>query len=63
MFLENFNKFIKYYAKGRRLKLAGFVLLSLISGGMEFIGIAMVYPFTFLLINRLFSASFGESSL
>ncbi len=33
------------------LKLAGFVFLSLISGGMEFIGIAMVYPFTLLLIN------------
>lgn len=33
------------------LKIAGFAVLSFISGGMEFIGIAMVYPFTILLIQ------------
>lgn len=51
MILKNFHKFIKYYAKGRMLKIAGFAVLSFISGGMEFVGIAMVYPFTILLIK------------
>lgn len=51
MILKNFLKFIKYYANGRMLKIAGFAVLSFISGGMEFVGIAMVYPFTILLIK------------
>lgn len=51
MFIENFSKFIKYYGKGRRLKLFGFFLLSLIAGGMEFLGIALIYPFILLIIE------------
>lgn len=51
MFIENFSKFIKYYGKGRKLKLFGFFILSLIVGSMEFVGIALVYPFILLIID------------
>lgn len=49
MFIENYNKFIKYYGQGRKLKLFGFFLLSLIAGGFEFLGIALIYPFILLI--------------
>lgn len=48
---ENFFKFIKYYGKGRRIKLFGFFLLSLAAGALEFLGIALVYPFILLIIK------------
>lgn len=51
MFVENFTKFIRYYGKGRKLKLFGFFLLSLFVGAFEFIGIALIYPFILLIIN------------
>lgn len=51
MFVENFTKFMKYYGEGRRLKLSGFFLLSLIAGFMEFLGIALIYPFILLIID------------
>lgn len=50
MLLENFKKFITYYGKGRKLKLVGFFLLSLIAGLFEFVGIALIYPFIMLLV-------------
>lgn len=49
MFIENYNKFIKYYGQGRKLKFFGFFLLSLIAGGFEFVGIALIYPFILLI--------------
>lgn len=51
MFIENFVKFIKYYGKGRKIKLIGFFLLSLIAGLFEFVGIALIYPFILLLVS------------
>ena len=48
---ENFSKFIKYYGKGRKIKLFCFFLLSLIAGGLEFLGISLVYPFILLIIK------------
>lgn len=51
MFIENFTKFIKYYGKGRKLKLFCFFVMSLIAGGLEFIGIALIYPFILLIID------------
>lgn len=51
MFIENFYKFIKYYGKGRKLKLIGFFLLSLVAGTLEFVGIALIYPFILLIVN------------
>lgn len=50
MFLENFKKFIHYYGKGRYLSLCGFMGLSLIAGFMEFLGLALIYPFIMLII-------------
>lgn len=51
MLLENFNKFIKYYGPGRKLKLAGFSVLSLVAGMLEFAGIALIYPFILMIIS------------
>lgn len=51
MFVENFTKFINYYGKGRKLKLFGFFILSLINGAFEFIGIALIYPFILLIVK------------
>lgn len=51
MFLENFRKFIRYFGKRKYLQLAGFTGLSLIAGTLEFVGIALVYPFVMLIIT------------
>lgn len=51
MFVENFSNFINYYGKGRKIKLVGFFMLSFVVGLLEFIGIALVYPFILLIIN------------
>ncbi len=51
MFLENLKEFLSNYGKGRYYKLAGFTILSLIAGGLEFIGIALIYPFIMLIIQ------------
>lgn len=51
MFVENFVNFIKYYGKGRKIKLLGFFILSLIAALMEFLGIALIYPFILLIIK------------
>ena len=50
MFLENFKRFIQYYGKGRYLSLCGFIGLSLTAGFLEFIGLALIYPFIMLII-------------
>ncbi len=51
MYVENFIKFIKCYGKGRKLKLFGFFIFSLIAGALEFLGIALIYPFILLIIK------------
>lgn len=51
MFIENFTGFIKCYGKGRKLKLFGFLILSLIAGSFEFLGITLIYPFILLIIK------------
>lgn len=51
MFLENLKKFLTYYGKGRYFKLAGFAFLSFCAGALEFIGIALIYPFVLLIIQ------------
>jgi len=51
MFIGNLRKFIGYFGKGRKIRLLGFFILSLIAGFFEFIGIALVYPFVLLIIN------------
>lgn len=51
MLIENFAKFIKYYGKGRKIKLFGFFILSLVAGLLELSGIALIYPFILLMIK------------
>lgn len=51
MILENCIKFIKYFGHGKKLKLAGFSLMSLIAGALEFFGIALIYPFIIMIIK------------
>lgn len=51
MLLANLNKFIKYYGKGRKLKLTGFGILSFIAGCLEFLGVALIYPFIMFIIQ------------
>ncbi|MDR1327368.1 MAG: ABC transporter ATP-binding protein/permease [Heliobacteriaceae bacterium] len=51
MFLENFTSFIKNYGKGKYLQLAGFLAISFIAGGFEFVGIALVYPFILMIVS------------
>lgn len=51
MFLENLKKFLTYYGKNKYLKLTGFTFLSLCAGALEFIGIALIYPFIMLIIQ------------
>lgn len=51
MYLENLRNFMKYYGQTKKLKLIGFVGLSLFSGCLELIGVAMVYPFILLIIK------------
>lgn len=51
MFIENFRKFIDYFGEKRKLKFCGFIILSLIAGFLEFIGIALIYPFIILIVR------------
>lgn len=51
MFVEDFFNFIKYYGQGRKIKLFGFFILSLIAGFWEFLGIALIYPFILLIVK------------
>lgn len=51
MFVENFVNFIRCYGKGRKIKLLGFLMLSLVVGFLEFSGITLIYPFILLIIK------------
>lgn len=51
MFLENFTKFIKYYGKDKHAQIFGFLVLSFIAGFLEFIGIALIYPFILMIVQ------------
>ena len=51
MYLENVKKFIKYFGEERKFKLAGFMVLSFIAGCLEFLGIALIYPFIIMIIK------------
>lgn len=52
MYCENLIKFIKYFGKGRKIKMCGFFILSSIAAFMEFAGIALIYPVILLLVNQ-----------
>lgn len=48
--LSKFKKFLKYYAEGKGLSLVIFLFFSLITGSLEFLGVALIYPFIMLLL-------------
>ena len=48
--LSNFKKFLKYYAKDKKLSILIFLFFSLITGSLEFLGVALIYPFIMLLL-------------
>lgn len=50
MFKEFLN-FIQYYGKTKKIKIAFFILISMIAGGLEFVGIGLIYPFLIMIIN------------
>ena len=49
--IKDFLKFIEYYGKNKKLKMTFFLLISIIAGGLEFIGIGLIYPFLIMIIN------------
>ena len=51
MITENFVKFLKYFGKGKESAIVKYVFLSLVAGGFEFLGVALVYPFILLLLK------------
>ena len=51
MYIENLRKFLKYFGQGRKWKLFSFLLLSIIAGVLEFIGISLIYPFVMMIIT------------
>lgn len=51
MILENFKKFIKYFGQEKKVQLSVFVGMSLIAGLLEFLGIALIYPFILMIVS------------
>lgn len=52
MFLKTFFQFIKEYGKGYKLKFFMIALFSLLMGGFEFLGLALIFPFVMLLAGN-----------
>ncbi len=50
-YIINLKKFIKYFGDGRRFKLCLFLIMSLIAGCIEFLGVALIYPFIMMIIS------------
>lgn len=51
MILEKFKTFINNYGKDKLGNIYFFIFLSIIAGCMEFVGIALIYPFILMIIN------------
>jgi len=51
MKLNNFKKFVEYYGKDKSPQLVVFFFMSLIAGFLEFVGIALIYPFIMMIIS------------
>lgn len=52
--LKYFVDFIKYYGKNKKLKVFMFLIISILAGGLEFLGIGLIYPFLIMVINPQF---------
>lgn len=48
---KQFCDFVRYYGKDRKLKIFIFLLISVIAGCLEFVGIGLVYPFLIMIIK------------
>ena len=51
MILENFKKFIKYSGQEKWFQLTVFISMSIIAGLLEFLGIALIYPFILMIVS------------
>lgn len=51
MYLKNLKEFINNFGENKKIKIVGFITLSLISGCLELIGVALVYPFVLAIIQ------------
>ncbi len=51
--IKQFLDFIKYYGKNKKSKIMSFLMISILAGGLEFVGIGLIYPFLMMIINPL----------
>lgn len=51
--IKQFLDFIKYYGKNKKSKIISFLMISILAGGLEFVGIGLIYPFLMMIINPL----------
>ncbi len=51
MYITYLNKFLEYFGAKRKIKLLIFAIMGLIAGLLEFVGIAMIYPFVMIIVN------------
>lgn len=49
--IKDFLNFIEYYGKNKKAKILFFILISVLAGAMEFVGIGLIYPFIIMIIN------------
>lgn len=46
-----FFEFLKYFGKGKNCQIALFLLISIVAGLLEFVGIGLIYPFLMLIMK------------
>ncbi len=51
MFFSRFNRFIKYFGKGYKLKLLNILFMAFMSSLLEFLSIVLVFPFIMIMVN------------
>lgn len=49
--LKQFLDFIKFYGKNKKSKIILFLIISVFAGGLEFIGIGLIYPFLMMVVK------------
>ncbi len=48
---KDFLKFVEYYGKDKKLKIIFFILISIVAGLLEFVGIGLIYPFLIMIMK------------
>lgn len=51
MFISYFKRFLKIFAKGEEIKFIFLLLMSVIAGFLEFVGISLIFPLIVLMLN------------